>query len=325
MTFCLPFACALSAGNPEADASGEESGVAHERAAAGPTVGRRSQRPDLGRITGITGSGATARLFKATAGDTAEDARLTIGRLVGISVDTSLIVGVVVRMSVSPPPPGDDDVGSLVAEIDFMGEIKNYGTPDAVVPARRLQLPDDRQRSSRASSTGDIAVIHRIDDGETIEVGRLRLDPTVPAYINFEEMLRKHFAILGTTGVGKSIGGRAHPPGDPREEGQPPHLPDRSAQRIRPVASATSPTSSARRICMLPFWLFNFEEIVDVFFRGRPGVEEETEILSGADPDRQGEVRRRPARRARPRPQGGRRRLHRRHAGSLPHLRSRPA
>src|SRR5665213_2947558 len=30
---------------------------------------------------------------------------------------------------------------------------------------------------------------------------------------------------------------------------------------------------------MLPFWLFNFEEIVDVFFRGRPGVEEEMEIL----------------------------------------------
>jgi hypothetical protein len=30
----------------------------------------------------------------------------------------------------------------------------------------------------------------------------------------------------------------------------------------------------------LPFWLFNFEEIVDVIFRGRPGVEEETEILS---------------------------------------------
>ena len=30
----------------------------------------------------------------------------------------------------------------------------------------------------------------------------------------------------------------------------------------------------------LPFWLFNFEEIVDVFFRGRPGVDEEVEILS---------------------------------------------
>ena len=30
----------------------------------------------------------------------------------------------------------------------------------------------------------------------------------------------------------------------------------------------------------LPFWVFNFEEIVDVFFRGRPGVDEEVEILS---------------------------------------------
>ena len=34
----------------------------------------------------------------------------------------------------------------------------------------------------------------------------------------------------------------------------------------------------------LPFWLFNFEEIVDVFFRGRPGVEEEVEILSEVIP-----------------------------------------
>ena len=30
----------------------------------------------------------------------------------------------------------------------------------------------------------------------------------------------------------------------------------------------------------LPFWLFNFEETVDVFFRGRPGLEEEVEILA---------------------------------------------
>jgi len=29
----------------------------------------------------------------------------------------------------------------------------------------------------------------------------------------------------------------------------------------------------------LPFWLFNFEEIVDVLFGGRPGVPEELEVL----------------------------------------------
>jgi uncharacterized protein len=34
----------------------------------------------------------------------------------------------------------------------------------------------------------------------------------------------------------------------------------------------------------LPFWLFNFEETVDVFFRGRPGLEDEVEILSQVIP-----------------------------------------
>jgi hypothetical protein len=34
----------------------------------------------------------------------------------------------------------------------------------------------------------------------------------------------------------------------------------------------------------LPFWLFNFEEIVDVFFAGRPGLEEEIEVLSEVIP-----------------------------------------
>jgi DNA helicase HerA-like ATPase len=34
----------------------------------------------------------------------------------------------------------------------------------------------------------------------------------------------------------------------------------------------------------LPFWLFNFEEIVDVFFKSRPGVGEEMEILSEVIP-----------------------------------------
>ena len=34
----------------------------------------------------------------------------------------------------------------------------------------------------------------------------------------------------------------------------------------------------------MPFWLFNFEEIVDVFFGGRPGVDEEVQILSEVIP-----------------------------------------
>src|SRR6185436_21164819 len=38
----------------------------------------------------------------------------------------------------------------------------------------------------------------------------------------------------------------------------------------------------------LPFWLFNFEETVDAFFGGRPGVAEEVEILAEAIPQAKG-------------------------------------
>src|SRR5262249_22097324 len=125
--------------------------------------------------------------------------------------------------------------------------------------------------------------IHHIADGETIEVGRLQLDDAIPAYINFEELLRKHFAILGTTGVGKStsvalilqeiLSKKANLRIfliDPHNE---------YAGCFGDFAYVISP-----RNLRLPFWLFNFEEIVDVFFRGRPGVEEETEILSDVIP-----------------------------------------
>ncbi|MEJ0011794.1 MAG: DUF87 domain-containing protein [Bauldia sp.] len=231
--------------------------------------------PPLGRITGISGSGAVARLFKANTADA--DSAVTIGRLIGIAADTSLIIGAVVRMSVSPPAADDHESGSLVTDIDFMGEIKNYGTEQASFQRGVSTYPTIGNMIQRLAS-GDVATIHHVSGGETIEVGRLRLDPTVPAYINFDELLRKHFAVVGTTGVGKStsvalilqeiLAKKANLRIfliDPHNE---------YGQCFGDLAHVVSPKN-----LMLPFWLFNFEEIVDVFFRGRPGVEEEMEIL----------------------------------------------
>ncbi len=232
---------------------------------------------DLGEIVGMTGSGASARLFRNSEAATNETLRLTIGRLVGVTVGTSFIVGVVARMSVSPPPADRADFSSLVAEIDFMGEIRNYDTPEASFSRGVTNYPTISNTVQRLKP-GDVATIHRIDAAEVIEVGRLRLDPNVHAYIDFEEMLRKHFAIVGTTGVGKStavalilqeiLARKA----DLRIFLFDPH--NEYASCFGEQANVVNPKN-----LMLPFWLFNFEEIVDVFFRGRPGVEEETELL----------------------------------------------
>jgi hypothetical protein len=89
----------------------------------------------------------------------------------------------------------------------------------------------------------------------------------------------RHFAIVGATGVGKSSGVAIilqkildTRPNlriflvDPHNE---------YGRCFGEKAQVLTP-----RNLRLPFWLFNFEETVDAFFGGRPGVDEEVEILS---------------------------------------------
>lgn len=232
-------------------------------------VGALRSDADLGEITAINGSGAEARLFPE-ASEGPENDRLTIGRLIGIKVGASYVVGVVARLSAAPG-------GELRAVLDFMGEIKGYGSAASSFQRGISNYPTIGNRVLRLTA-GDVAVIHRIDHGDVIEVGRLKLDPNIPAYINFEEMLRKHFAIVGTTGVGKSssvaliLQEVLAQKSNLRVFLIDPH--NEYGHCFGELAHVLSPKN-----LILPFWLFNFEEIVDVFFRGRPGVEEETEIL----------------------------------------------
>lgn len=236
------------------------------------------QAHDLGRVVTVNGTGANARLFKSAAGTVGQEGGLTIGRLVGIRVERSLVVGVVVSMTVSAPDPGDAEGGHLVAAVDFMGEIKRHGT-DGASFQRGVSTYPTIGNAIRRLGTDDIAVIHRIESGDTIEVGRLRLDASVPALINFDELLRKHFAVLGTTGVGKSTSVALilqeilQKKANLRIFLVDPH--NEYASCFGDLAHVMDPKN-----LQLPYWLFNFEEIVDVFFRGRPGVEEETEILA---------------------------------------------
>ena len=167
---------------------------------------------------------------------------------------------------------------TLEAHVDILGEIRGQGTDAAHFQRGVSDYPTIGDVVTLLGSD-HIRMIHRIDQGETIEVGRLQLDSSVPAYINFDDLLRKHFAVLGTTGVGKStsvaliLNEILSKKANLRILLIDPH--NEYGGCFGDLAQVMSPKN-----LRLPFWLFNFEEIVDVFFRGRPGVEEEIEILS---------------------------------------------
>jgi DNA helicase HerA-like ATPase len=126
-------------------------------------------------------------------------------------------------------------------------------------------------------------VVYQATASDTAAVGALYQDPEIPACIKVEDLLTKHFAVLGTTGVGKSSGVavildqvmRARPSVrifllDVHNE---------YAACFGERASVINP-----RNLKLPFWLFNLEEIADVIYGGRSPVDEEIEILAEVIP-----------------------------------------
>ena len=132
-------------------------------------------------------------------------------------------------------------------------------------------------------SNQELRTVYAPSGSDQINVGTLQQDPSVIAYVDVEEMLSKHFAVLGSTGVGKSTGVS---------------LLLNEILKSRPnlriflldVHNEYGRCFGDRALVLnprnlkLPFWLFNFEEIVDVLFAGRPGVPEELDILAEVIP-----------------------------------------
>jgi DNA helicase HerA-like ATPase len=134
-----------------------------------------------------------------------------------------------------------------------------------------------------ALTSRELRVVFDSPGAKVIKVGLLQQDATIAVGVDVDEMLSKHFAVLGTTGVGKS-------------------------SAVALILQQVLLARPALRILLLdvhneygrcfgdrayvvnpgnlrlPFWLFNFDEIVDVFFGGRPGLDEEIEILAEVIP-----------------------------------------
>ena len=167
------------------------------------------------------------------------------------------------------------------AQVDLVGEIRALGAGlkfyrgVTAYPA----IGDPIALAGRA----ELQLIYQASDSGSINIGKLQHDATLSAYLKVDETISKHFAILGTTGVGKSsaVASILQKVMDVR--------PDLRVFLID-VHNEYGNCFGARAQILtpgnlrLPFWLFNFEETVDVIFGGRPGIEEEVDVLSEVIP-----------------------------------------
>lgn len=237
-----------------------------------------SQPPEraLGRVIACDGSRATILSAVSTGNWLAGDA-WTIGRMVSINLGSSRIVALVYKLHAVEPAWSESEENPIQVEVEFLGEV--------------LESADGRMRFQSGISTfppigaiahrirsGDLVLVHDLGDRSGVEIGHVTQDASIPATVSVQDMLSRHFALVGTTGVGKSSAVA---------------LLLRRAVSVRPrlrvlILDPHNEYSSAFPDLALtidgdsldlPFWMFRQEELAEVVFRGRAVLDDEPDIL----------------------------------------------
>ena len=236
------------------------------------------QPPRVLSVHGATTQvGLTAKYLKHL-----EDSPPTVGKFLGVRRGRSMLIGMITEVTIEMPAAGREQGYHATARLDLLGEIVDVETGNARFMRGVTNYPAIGDPAALMTSR-ELRLVYDFSGADTINIGRLHQDESIGAYVNVDEMLNKHFAVLGTTGVGKSSGVA---------------MILKQVMQVRPQlriflldghneygrcfgdnAHVLNP-----RNLKLPFWLFNFEEMVDVIFGGRPGSDEEVAILSEAIP-----------------------------------------
>jgi DNA helicase HerA-like ATPase len=233
----------------------------------------------IGRIVAVTGAHAMVLLdIDERLPGVAAVKSPEIGTLLKVDTEPSIALALVSAMSSPMPSHVQDEPELRIVEVEFIGELPKdaHGMPTNF---RRgiSTYPALGDLVFRASKT-ELSMAYACDKDASISIGRIQQDVSIPAMVKIDELLGKHFAVLGTTGTGKScavalILSRI------LERNPQAHVLLLDVHReYAPAFRATAEVISPDNM-NLPFWLLNFEEIVEVLIGNQPHKESDAEIL----------------------------------------------
>jgi uncharacterized protein len=244
-----------------------------------PLQGRTSDADrSIGRIVSVTGSKAIVLLDGQNEGRVRSlNDRPEMGTLLAIDTANTIVLAIVSALSVPVPAQREGDSEVWIAELGLVGELWRSEDKKTAKFNRGVTVYPALGDRVRVSSKPELEFAFCGDGGSAVRVGCIRQDSSIPAMVRVDDLLGKHFAILGTTGTGKSCTTALilrsildkHPAAhivllDPHNE---------YSTAFGEWAEVMSP-----RNMQLPFWLLNFEEIVEVLV-GDPERKAEIEVL----------------------------------------------
>jgi len=238
-----------------------------------------SQDTSIGRIVSVNGSKAVVLLDAAhDASRRGPEHRPEMGTLLAIEQANTVVLAIVSALSVPVPAQREGEAELWIAELGLVGELWKDagGRPESF--NRGVTIYPSLGDRVRVASRAELEMAFCGNLAGTVRVGSLRQDPGISAMVKVDDLLGKHFAILGTTGTGKSCTTAlilrailtSNPAAhivllDPHNE---------YATAFTEWAEVLSP-----RNLQLPFWLLTFEEALEVLIGDTEGRKAEVEIL----------------------------------------------
>jgi DNA helicase HerA-like ATPase len=246
-----------------------------------PNTDRETRRGDgsIGRIVSVTGSKAIVLLDNTLdRRPTAPSQRPEMGTLLAIEQSNTVVLAIVSALSVPVPAQRESENEIWIAELGLVGELWKSKDGKTGSFNRGVTIYPSLGDRVRVASKAELEWAFCGDPRTSVRVGSIRQDSSIPAMVRVDDLLGKHFAILGTTGTGKSCTTalilrsilQKNPAAhvvllDPHNE---------YATAFSEWGEVISP-----RTLQLPFWLLTFEELVEVLMGDAQARKAEVEIL----------------------------------------------
>lgn len=246
-------------------------------------------RMTIGRIVSVSGSQAIVQINSSGNSDSLEG-RAEMGAILKVQTPTTTAIGIISGLSAPMPSQEATDPEIRVAEVELVGELllaiddeDNDGDDIGKFKRGVSVFPALGDKVYRATSD-ELERIYRSSHEHRVRIGTLHQDPSLPAYAITDQMLSKHFAVLGTTGTGKSCVVALLLRGILRQHNNA-HivLLDPHNEYFRTFgrrAEVISPDTLE-----LPYWLLNQDEIIEVLVGNEATRESEIDILNELIPE----------------------------------------
>ncbi|MBX9464792.1 MAG: ATP-binding protein [Aquamicrobium sp.] len=238
--------------------------------------GSQSDSRVLGRVVQCDGARAMLAAY-ASDGSEAMQGLWTVGRMISINLGNIRTVGLVYRIETPAGTWSENEPNPINVHVELVGEVRDTEDGKPVFDRGITTYPHIGAISHRIRAR-DLAAVYDLAGRRSLTIGQLSQDAAIDARIAIDDTLNRHFAVVGTTGVGKSTAVslllrkaiESRP--DLRVLILDPHNEFSSAFPDRSIRIDTTTLD-------LPFWLFRLEELVEVLFRGRDPVPEEVDLL----------------------------------------------